>query len=271
MNRGGGINGGQAQQDARRDQWLKSVQERVTSTLQSALNPESSLATLTKAVDTVHEIANHNIGMIEENAEAMRRKGNLLPQIACKAGCDICCHIRVMASVPEVLRIAEYVREHFSENEQDLLGKRIDANVAALNSLTPPERLNKMILCPLIVDHKCSIHPIRPVPCRAHHSTDVEVCKKGFQHPDKVQIPHFLDVDTVIAPVINGLRRAVRNSKLQDPGFIDLTRGLQIALKDARAREKWLNGEDIFAPAVDHDLKKIESDELRRRQFKVKF
>ncbi len=255
--------------EQRRQDWLNSVQQQVATKLESALQPSSNSQSLTASVSSIHELANRNIEMIENNAAEMRRKGQKLPQIACKKGCDICCFIRVKASIPEVLHIADHVRSTFTDAEIENLKAKIDANLAAFEGLTGKDRLNKMVPCPLLEDHSCSVHSVRPVPCRMHHSTDLEVCKQAFDQPDKVQIPHFLDVDTVVHPIIHGIRTAVRSANLKDPGLV-LARALKIAMEDPQAREKWLNGEDLFAPAVDKELQQLEEFEMRRRMIQLK-
>ena len=255
--------------DQRRQEWLNAVQQQVAAKLQPALKPDSGADLLDSAIASIHDLANRNIEMIENNAAEMRRKGKDLPQIACRKGCDICCYIRVKASIPEVLHLADHIRATFSNIEILDLKKRIDSNLAAFEGLSGKELLNKMVPCPLLVDHSCSVHSARPVPCRLHHSTDFEVCKQAFDQPDKVQIPHYLDVDTVIHPVINGIRTAVKAANLKDPGFV-LARALKIAMDDPDARQKWLRGEDIFAPAVDLELQQLEDLEMRRRFIQMK-
>ena len=270
MNRPGGKGPQSPDIATQREEWLAAVKQRVANTVATALQPNIPDAILSTAMQTVMEQANGNIAMIEKNAENLRKRGQALPQVACHAGCDICCYIRVRCSIPEALYVVEYIRSNWSSEDIGALKQRVDANLAEFEGLTAQEKLNKMVPCPLLVDHECSIHKVRPVACRCHHSTDIDACRRAFINPDQVQIPHFLDVDTVIAPVISGIRSGIVNSKLKDPGLI-LVQALKVALQAPAAKAKWIAGDPLFNAAVDPDLKKLEEDELRRRQLRHRF
>jgi|GEM_PF-1833650 len=270
MNRPGGKSPSSPDIAAQREQWLMDVRQRVAETVASSLGPTVPDSILSVAMYSVMEQANSNIGMIEKNAESLRKRGQALPQVVCKAGCDICCFIRVRCSIPEALYIAENIRANWTETQIDALRQRIDENLSEFEGLSGKQKLNKMVPCPLLVDHQCSVHAVRPVACRAHHSTDIDACRRGFINPDQVQIPHYLDVDTVIAPVTAGIRSGIIASKLKDPGLL-LPQALKVALTDPDAKAKWIAGDSLFDQAVDPDLKKLEEDEIRRRNLKLKF
>ncbi len=239
--------------EARRKRFLLAVQERVSGALRPALSSDATEQMLSEAMNVAYSATTDNIAIIEKNAEHQRSRGVAIPQIACKKGCDYCCFVRVRVSIPEVLNIADHVRATFSPEEQEALMSRLETYAEEYKGLSVHDRLNKMIACPLLVDHECSVHSVRPIACRAHHSIDLEECKRAFLDPENVQIPHFLEVDTLVAPVTEGIRGAVRAKNLKGSG-IALAQGLRIALADKDASSKWLAGEDVFAKAVDHEL-----------------
>src|SRR5689334_11272413 len=45
--------------------------------------------------------------------------------VACRAGCDACCHVPVGAQAHEVLLVAEYVQTHFSPADLEALISRL--------------------------------------------------------------------------------------------------------------------------------------------------
>ncbi len=253
-----------------RQQWLGAVRDRVRALLLPVLTKDSSMEDLTKAVGQVACLASDNIGLVEKHAEEQRKSGVPLPQIACKSGCNFCCYVRVKVSIPEVIAIAEAIRAGFTEDELQALLARIDSNLAAFSGLDATARLNKMVACPLLVDGKCSIYAHRPVRCRSQHSVDVTKCEDAFHNPSKVQVPHILEVDMVIGPLLHSIARTTKESNLIDPGVM-LPAALKIALEDSQAKQKWSEGQNVFAPAADDGINQLEEQENRRRMMKFKF
>jgi len=257
--------GADAAMEARRRKWLGDVKERAAQTLKTALTPLAGDGSMSQAVSALHSMTMENIALIERNAEMRRNQGQSVPQVACKKGCDFCCFLRVRASIPEVLNIADHVQRTWSPDKQADLLARVEANLSAFEGLNAKDRLAKMLPCPLLVDHTCSIHSIRPIACRSHHSIDVEACKRGLVDPETVQIPHFLEVETVISPIVEGIDSAVKGSRLKDDG-VTLVSALHIALTEPDAKQRWLKGYDVFAPAVDEALNRLASSEARGKE-----
>src|SRR5258706_4995066 len=73
---------------------------------------------------TLINVANHGAQIAEE---AVRQAKEAEPPgcLACKAGCDWCCHLTVGTSVAEVVRILEYVRQTLSAEELVALRERV--------------------------------------------------------------------------------------------------------------------------------------------------
>lgn len=118
------------------------------------------------------------------------------PQPACQAGCAHCCHLRVEATEPEVLRIAQHLRT-LPAAEQAAANRRLQQHVAAskppataLAQMDPssshpqPEhsaeptqtRLATGQPCSFLVDDRCSIYSVRPAACRKAHSLSAAQC-----------------------------------------------------------------------------------------------
>lgn len=79
------------------------------------------------------------------------------PYVACKQGCDSCCHMKVELTNVEAERIAKAtgiaaqpLRSSTSNSDEKFVG----------------------IPCPFLKDHKCSIYDDRPLTCRGHASFD---------------------------------------------------------------------------------------------------
>lgn len=121
------------------------------------------------------------------------------PQPACQAGCAHCCHLRVEATEPEALRIAQHLRT-LPAAEQAAATRRLQQHVAASKpSATAiaqtgpwsghplPEHAAQLTQatqathaagqpCSFLVDSHCSIYSVRPAACRKAHSLSATQC-----------------------------------------------------------------------------------------------
>ncbi|MGQ0729163.1 YkgJ family cysteine cluster protein [Acidovorax sp.] len=110
------------------------------------------IAQLHKGLDTV--------------AEQARATG---PQPACQAGCAHCCHLRVEATDPEVLHIAQHLQTLPSADQATTL-LRLQQHVAAASAGTTRQP------CSFLVNDRCAIYSVRPAACRKAHSLSAAHC-----------------------------------------------------------------------------------------------
>src|SRR5262245_37957603 len=72
---------------------------------------------------TLIDIADHGSRVAEEAVEQAVRADP--PPSACKEGCAWCCHLTVGTSVPEVVRVVEYLRQTLSPEAFAALRERV--------------------------------------------------------------------------------------------------------------------------------------------------
>jgi len=171
-------------------------------------------------------------------------------KLACQKGCFYCCHVMVEVTVPEVLAVAQYIREKFTQEEQEHVMRSIEGGIKATEGMTRKERFVFRVPCPLLKDGACSVYEIRPVTCRAWHSFDVEGCKSDFEHPGS---PHIIPINEVALRaglhVEAGLGIALRSQRLDSRG-IEFIRGLKIALEDPSLVSTWRSNPKAFDAAA---------------------
>lgn len=182
--------------------------------------------------------------------------------LACKPGCDACCHRPVGTSAPVVLRIAAAMRAGLGDAE---LAAAL-ARVVALDerthgrTWTPAER--PPLPCALLVQGVCSIYPVRPFVCRGWNSADAEACRRALGE-DSVEMRFDLYQRTTFAAVERGVQAALSARGL-DPADLELTAALRVALEQQDACERWLAGEKVFAGC---EAKPAKGDPRRRLPF----
>jgi hypothetical protein len=116
------------------------------------------------------------------------------PYVACKRGCNHCCHIQVA-----ITRI-----------EAQLLGNRIGVNPAPMPTpqLRPQDSYNYKTPCTFLENGECSIYEDRPYVCRAHASLEAneDPCRltdeQGHDRNGKISRPNFPGVAEALNVVL---------------------------------------------------------------------
>lgn len=176
------------------------------------------------------------------------------PDIACSKGCATCCTIRVVATAPEVLLVARYLRAADGSLKQegiDLMQRLADAD-AVTRGCDEQQRVELGYRCPYIDKGACVIYPVRPLACRGHASYDKRACVEAAAgRIDEVpfSVPHI---------TMRSLIQNAMQSALCDAGYAwavyELNHSLSIALAEQDCEEAWLAGDDVFAPAMIADI-----------------
>jgi hypothetical protein len=170
------------------------------------------------------------------------------PHLDCKDGCDWCCYQNVGTSAPETIRIVEYLRQTLTPDEIERLKDRVVRLDEQKRAMTAARRKQAKLACPLLVDHRCSAYPVRPLTCWGCNSTDVRACELSVTTPGRGPVPDYVPQRRLAAFVLDGLRAGLAEAKLHGD-LLDLVAALRIALEVPSAAARWLAGEPIFAPA----------------------
>ncbi|MFZ6693717.1 YkgJ family cysteine cluster protein [Undibacterium sp. SXout20W] len=108
-------------------------------------------------------------------------------QIACRAGCSFCCHVRVEAKQAEIDYIAQKLHQ-LPETELTAILVHMEQGFAEKAAFSLSDPLKKLP-CVLLKNQQCMIYENRPTVCRKGHSIDVQPCADGAS-----EIPQHLDL-----------------------------------------------------------------------------
>jgi len=165
--------------------------------------------------------------------------------VGCRPGCAWCCHLYlVMASIPEILMIAEHLRRSLSKTELEEVRQRVTATLARRRKQSGFRPTVPFIPCPLLADDRCSIYEVRPLVCQAWYSADVSRC----QQPDG-GLTTNQDIMQLFASVYDGLLAALADHRLECRE-VELVLALEIALNTPDVIPRWLASELLFAAAA---------------------
>jgi hypothetical protein len=199
------------------------------------------------------------VTQVATDAEAMiaaARKEYPPPSpIECKEGCSWCCHIKVTVSAPEVLRVADYLRQTLSPEELSKVHQRIVDADDKTRGMTSEERGQSKQSCPLLIDDRCSVYAARPLPCSGWVSLQADVCKRAYENTapgvdltPETYVPHYEIYHSLQA----GMGLGVAQEGL-DGSVLELIAALRIALDRPNATERWAQGRQVFSQARDDE------------------
>ncbi|HZP49426.1 MAG TPA: YkgJ family cysteine cluster protein [Vicinamibacterales bacterium] len=177
-------------------------------------------AALTSAAAAVASYADDGLAVVRDEYQ---------PRLACREGCSYCCRKPgVLVTRPEFVRILEHVRSSFDADARAALARGARAYVERLGGRHFDAAIADSVPCPLLVDDRCSVYPIRPLVCRGYNSTDAAACQAAHADPAAL-VPIFAMLKDVTDGAAVGVAHALREAG-GSGAMIDLGTALAIVL-----------------------------------------
>jgi hypothetical protein len=195
-----------------------------------------------RAPGNIHEVVD---GAAALGGAYMARNPTDPAALACKAGCDFCCHRPVGTTAPVVFRIAAWLREHLTPAELGTVLARVVSLDQITHGVTWTPKDRPPHACAFLVDGRCCVYEVRPLVCRAWNSVDADDCKRALGQ-DTAEMRFDLFQRTTFAGVEKGMQLAMEDAGL-DGADLELTAAIRVALERPDACEAWLAGERVFA------------------------
>src|SRR5262245_1981950 len=89
--------------------------------------------------------------------------------IACREGCNFCCHLRVMVYPHEAIALFRYLGAGMPKDQAQIVRKRVLENAAKIAVLAREGRSATNLPCAFLVEGKCSAYAARPAACSGYH------------------------------------------------------------------------------------------------------
>lgn len=167
--------------------------------------------------------------------------------LACRAGCDFCCHLRVMVTPVEVFALLEYLRQTLDPAAWADFTEAVTSTDRTLRELPADKVLTTNLPCPVLAAGQCRGYPARPLNCRSYHSLSRQACEESFRQPDNLDLGH--PQLTALAKVHEGGQSGFV-AALREAGFdarqYELVSALAEALDDPEASTRFSNREQAF-------------------------
>jgi len=193
------------------------------------------------------EIAASALTLADQLISRFESTQSLPKPIVCGPGCHFCCSNQVEVLPPEALLLGHFVGHHFSPAEKQKLLARIIRNLKLRAGKDRQELapLRPELLCPLLQEKRCSVYPVRPLFCRAHHSLDVTQCRREFRAEKVAGFEFYTHRYEIMLSVRAGLMAGCRASGCQ-ADVLDHLGALQVCLSTSDPAERWINEEEVF-------------------------
>lgn len=176
----------------------------------------------------------------------------------CAEGCAHCCNQSVPVCGPEALWLDDYLRKVYTPAELEALkpGLRAAIERNMERGMAGSHRGNP---CAFLDQEKqsCTIHPVRPGPCRAFNSVDVALCIKVFTEErggTQVELNpiQHRNLQQSWMGIIAGLKMSGLEYRV-----VDIAAAALLLLEEPDAAERWLKGEHVFAKVESPRMKYV--------------
>jgi Fe-S-cluster containining protein len=230
--------------------WQNQIATAAANTAFGAMSGEPSVVA---AIELAREAMNVASGLAD-NFFAQLPPGT----IACRAGCDHCCHQVVSITPPEALAIVEYLRKTLAQDELARVAARVSRAHEQTRGLSVSERYSSDHPCPFLESGRCSIYEARPLACRGMNSRDAKGCEKTFQDPatraeflaNALAGYSFAEPIRAFLAISAGLQLGLSETYRLDMQPLELTAAIQLLLNGtASMAERWIAGEAPFESA----------------------
>ena len=201
-----------------------------------------------KSAEDFHAALRQTLAAYDQlNASQVEQSGL---KLVCRAGCSLCCWLRVDVYAPEVFLIADTLRRELPPPELAALRERLAAHAEGVARLTVLEHATRNLACPLSRDGWCSVYAVRPHTCRRHHSQDLAACEATHAHPEDLTLPgaHHRELFHELTEAL-GLHAAVYEYLGFDATVYELGSALEEALADPACWRRWSRKKKAFRRA----------------------
>lgn len=165
--------------------------------------------------------------------------------VACRAGCDACCHVPVGVQAHEVLIAAHHVQLHYSPEDLEAVVVRAAAHRAQFAGRSSSERMALRTPCVLLREGSCSIYEARPEACRAHHSHDAAACRTNLETGREELDVYIPGVRGRMFAIMLGIDQAVAEAGFDGRAY-DFGSALHEALTDSQCVQRWIQRKPAF-------------------------
>jgi hypothetical protein len=202
--------------------------------------------TLGRTPEVVANAARHTHDILDRAIANMREDLDAVAPVACRQGCNWCCHQHVAVLGAEAVAVYLAIRGTPAE-------ARVRESAPSIVNRDARERLVAKVACPFLDPLQgCTIYELRPNRCRSVHSRDGDYCKRRYEGVENE--PVAADKPIPVEPVAAGdAALAGLGTALNGRGIVadavEFVHALMLLLDDPGAAAAYAAGEDVLGAA----------------------
>jgi Fe-S-cluster containining protein len=123
-------------------------------------------------VDACVELTGQIDRLLDQAAAHLQGSG---ARLACRTGCNFCCHLRVNVLPHEAIALFRHLQSQMPTTLAH------EVRTALLRKVRPAPGASRA--CAFLVAGECAAYEVRPSACAAYHSTSKERCEQSFRDP----------------------------------------------------------------------------------------
>jgi Fe-S-cluster containining protein len=187
------------------------------------------------------------VALVGQVDQLLEQAGQHLPQegatLACRAGCNFCCHLQVRVLPHEAIALFRYLQSRMPPATADQVrGKIREYAQAPIVSGQPAARR----ACAFLIDERCSAYEVRPGACAAYHSVSRQRCEESFHNPSLPSGTVALEALMVVALALEeGIGSALQAQGLSHTP-IELHTALEALLANPSLIARWRAGRALL-------------------------
>lgn len=194
-------------------------------------------------VDACLQLATRIDALMTQAIEYFRREG---AEIACRAGCSFCCHLRVMVFPHEAIALFRFLGSHIPAEQAEGVRRRVLENAAHVR-----EGSATRAACAFLVDGRCSAYEARPSACSGYHSLSKERCESAYENRGDPSegIPVSQAMRHVAAALDEGVQEGLAATGLSGVR-IELHTAVAALIRNPALSQRWRAGRALTRNAV---------------------
>ena len=186
-------------------------------------------------VDACVELVGRIDRLLDEAATHLQGAG---ARLACRAGCNFCCHLRVNVLPHEAIALFRYLQSRMPPAVAQQVRSTLRRNVQ-----TPP---GPPRACAFLVQGECAAYEVRPSACAAYHSTSRERCEESFRDPAVASGTVALQGLQAVALALEaGVNEALQGEGLSNVA-LELHTAVAALLADPALIARWRSGRPLI-------------------------
>lgn len=187
------------------------------------------------------------VALVAQVDQLLEQAAQHLPQagasLACRAGCNFCCHLQVRVLPHEAIALFRYLQSRMPPATAERVRMRIREYAQAPPASGPVVARRA---CAFLVEGQCSAYEVRPGACAAYHSVSRQRCEESFHDPSLPSGTVALEALMVVALALEeGVSAALQTQGL-NPTPIELHTALAALLVNPALIARWRAGRALL-------------------------